>query len=242
MKRYLWFVLCCSVLLAALSAPALAAGSANPNPGVIPLNAKVGGLTYADWGDRWWQWVFSIPADDNPLLDLTGEKAAIGQSGDVFFLVGLWNPAGQATVERWVTVPRNTTLFLPTINYVWWKAEVCQCDLPREEMIAVFYSALDWAVTNTVAELRASVDGQPLQELFQYRATSPRAFVGQYPENSIISIYPEIGTDPGVLDTIVADGYWLMLAPLKKGEHVVTFGGTYAWGDSLDVTYHITVK
>jgi len=246
-KRYLWFVLCCSVLLAALSAPALAAGSANPNPGVIPLNAKVGGLTYAEWGDRWWQWVFSIPADDNPLLDLTGEKAAIGQSpGPVFFLVGLWNYEGQASVERQVTVRPDKALFFPMLNADFWIADICLDEEGKcaegwggDDLIQMFYSCLD-VVMSGAGDLHATLDGQPLQEPFKYRVNSSHPFTCQYPEYSIVSDY--VGEGDGVFPISVADGYWLMLSPLKKGEHVLTFGGTSCTGASLGVTYHITVK
>ncbi len=240
MKRYLIGVLVLVALSVPYAACALAASdAANPNPGVTPLNAKVGGLTYSEWGDRWWEWVLSIPEADSPLVDLTGEKAGIGQSGDVFFLVGLYNPAGQASVERWITVPHKTTLFFPLMNFIWWKAEMCYCDWPEQDILDMMYGDLDWLVS-CITDLHASVDGQPLQDLFSYRATSSEPFVGTYPEDSILSEY--LGPDPGILDINVADGYWLMLSPLKKGEHIVTFGGNYSWGDSLDVTYHITVR
>ena len=29
----------------------------------------------------------------------------------------------------------------------------------------------------------------------------------------------------------VSDGYWLMLAPLRKGQHTLTFGGTWVSAD-----------
>jgi hypothetical protein len=248
MKRHLMSVLVLVALSAALTACALAAGGGNPNPGVIPLNAKTGGLTYADWGDEWWSWINSIPAADNPLLDLTGEKAGVGQSGGpVFFLVGLLLGEGQpATVERWVTVGRHQALFFPLVNYDFWIADVCMDEedecaegLGGEDLVQYMSDCID-SMASAAIELHASVDGQPLQNLFQHRAKSSQPFECTYPEYSIWS--PWIGDGSGLFPINVCDGYWVMLASLKKGEHVVTFGGTTCTGDSLDMTYHVTVE
>jgi len=45
---------------------------------------------------------------------------------------------------------------------------------------------------------------------------------------------------PGDHDPAVADGYWLMLAPLSPGEHQVHFSSGRP-GFSLDVTYDLTI-
>ncbi len=228
--------------------PVAQSATANPNPGVIPLNAKVGALTYSQWGDRWWSWINSVPAADNPLLDLTGEKAGVGQSpGPVFFLAGLLLvEGGPTTVERWVTVGRDQALFFPLINYDFWIADVCldeegKCDagLGGEDLVELMRYCID-SMASTAIELHASVDGQPLQDLFQYRVKSSEPFECTYPEYSIWSYY--VGDGAGLFPINVCDGYWLMLSPLKKGEHVVTFGGTTCTEDSIHMTYHITVK
>jgi hypothetical protein len=247
MKRCLLFVMC-SALLCAVMAPAPAAGSSNPNPGVIPVNATVGGLTYAEWGDKWWSWVNSIPAADNPLLDLTGEKADVGQSpGPVFFLVGLVLGEGRpTTVERWVTVGRDQALFFPLVNYDFWIADVClddegNCPLGTggEELVRFMAGCIDSTASGAI-ELHASVDGRPLKDLFRYRAKSSQPFACSYPEDSIWSAW--VGEGSGLFPINVCDGYWVMLSALRKGEHVVTFGGTNCLGASVDATYHITVK
>jgi hypothetical protein len=45
----------------------------------------------------------------------------------------------------------------------------------------------------------------------------------------------------------VADGYWIMLAPLKVGQHTLHFTGTeefpeWDWAFTVDVTYYLTVQ
>ena len=73
------------VLLLQLT-PALAAQ--NPNPGVLPPDSHPFGKTYGEWSNAWWQWAYSIPAPNNPVLDTTGANCDVGQSGQVWFLAG----------------------------------------------------------------------------------------------------------------------------------------------------------
>jgi hypothetical protein len=56
----------------------------------------------------WWKWVSSIPKERNPLFDDgTGKNPIAAQSGNVWFLVGIWkeNPPGTITFN----VPEGTT-------------------------------------------------------------------------------------------------------------------------------------
>ena len=50
------------------------------------------------------------------------------------------------------------------------------------------------------------------------------------------------GLPAGAYAPAVADGYYLLLAPLPPGPHTITFGGTDGTGFSQDITYHITVQ
>ncbi len=49
-----------AVTLAAILAHAPAQGG-NSNPGIIPPHAKFRGLTYGEWGAKWWQAAFACP-------------------------------------------------------------------------------------------------------------------------------------------------------------------------------------
>lgn len=90
------------------------AQAGNPNPGVIPINAKPHGLSYREWSARWWDWVLSIPPSMNPNLDTTGAFCTQGQSGHVWFLAETFG--GSAT--RTCAVPAGTMLFFPILNGV----------------------------------------------------------------------------------------------------------------------------
>src|SRR5215213_9512026 len=57
-------------------------------PAVFPPDAKPYGLTYGEWTAKWWQWAYSMPEADNPMVDNTGNNCAHNQSGPVWFVAG----------------------------------------------------------------------------------------------------------------------------------------------------------
>ena len=95
----------------------LALGTVAASPRVIPPDARPHGRTYGEWAAAWWQYVLSVPAGQNPLLDETGADCAVGQSGHVFFLAGILNVSGTA-VRTECVIPTGTMLFFPIVNTV----------------------------------------------------------------------------------------------------------------------------
>lgn len=192
----------------------------NPNPGVLPVNAHAFGTSYSELALQWWQWLLDIPAEINPAVDETGEHAAEGQSGKVWFLAG--NFGGESV--RTCQVPAGKAIFFPIISYGGWSPTD---GATEEEVRASANSAMD-----LVSELECTIDGVALQDLYSYRVESP---VGSFGPNNMTDV-------PDGSDILVADGYWLLLAPLSKGDHVIHFrGGVDAWGFVVDVTYNLTV-
>src|SRR5262252_10859104 len=82
-------------LLAALAAPVLA----------FDAEASPLGVDMVHWGQRWWRWIYSQPADHNPIFDLTGADCGSGDQGAAFFLASVVDPGGAATIHRTCTVP-----------------------------------------------------------------------------------------------------------------------------------------
>ena len=197
---------------------------------VLAPTAKFRGKTYAEWSAAWFQWAINTPVAHHPALDETGADAAVGQSGNVFFLTGVFNASG--TVERSVTVAPGTALFFPLINVDCSTLEPepfhgdTEAEL-RECAAAVMDSTSGWF---------AEIDGQPVTNLDAFRVQSP-VFSFNAPAENIL------GVTGGGTGLAVSDGVYLMVAPLPKGEHTIHFGGTFDdFGFTLDITYHITVK
>ena len=93
--------------------------------------------------------------------------------------------------------------------------------------------------------LSCTIDGRLLQNVEAYRASSPLFTFGPLPENNLLGL-PESTTSPAV-----SDGYFVMLAPLSKGQHTIHFAGAFVFTQaedgfdfsfSLDITYHLTVN
>lgn len=214
----------CSI--AALFAAALVTANAQ----VVPSNSTYRGKTYAEWSAAWFQWAINTPIAHHPALDETGADAAVGQSGNVFFLTGVFNASG--TVERSITVAPGTALFFPLINV--------DCSTLEPEP---FHGDTEAELRECAAVLMdstsgwfAEIDGKSVANLDAFRVQSP-VFPFNAPTENIL------GVPGGGSGLAVSDGVYLMLAPLPKGEHTVHFGGTFDdFGFTLNITYHITVK
>jgi len=188
-------------------------GLAPPTAIVLPPNTNPYGATYSEWGERWWQWVLREPEDQNPLTDPTGASCAIGQSGPVWFLSG-----GIAT--RNCTVPEGKALFFPiaTETYVlfpWDPNDTPQLarDITKGDIDTAFDMSVD-------------VDGASVPVLESYRAQSPA--LGSLPETFTVDLPSNnlFGIAPGPYQA-VADGFYVMLAPLPVGAHAVRIRASF---------------
>ncbi|MGH7200678.1 MAG: hypothetical protein ACREJB_08750 [Planctomycetaceae bacterium] len=232
MRRFL-MVGAAALLFLAAAAPGLAKGRGNPNPGVLPPQSHAFGQSYGEWGADWWNWAFSSPIEVNPLTDTTGEFCDTNQpDGPVFFLAGFLDLTGTGgPVMRDCTVPSGKALFFPIVNSVF------AGEFPTEEETrAAANAAID-----AVIELEAGIDGEPLRDLWRYRAESPN-FVLELPEGAILDQLLGLSGDQS---PSVTDGYWLMLAPLPPGEHTIHFRGLVMNPDGsefeVEVFYFLTV-
>jgi hypothetical protein len=206
------------------------AGADSINPGVFALDSKPYGSTYGQWAANWWNWITSIPEENNPVGDETGEKCAIGQKGPVWFLPGT---AG-GKLERSCTIPAGKALFMVILD-----AECSKTEFPKLNTEEEFRKCT--RDLNEGATLSATVDGVKLKDLEKYRVESPM-FNMTFPSNNIF------GQKAG--PTIAkSDGWYVILEPLSPGTHNVSFAGSILGNPvtgtesyTTDVTYHLNVK
>jgi hypothetical protein len=169
MKSRLLFSL---ALILSLAAPQVFAGDKDDkdhgNPRIVPPHQRYEGKTYEQWSARWWQWAFSMEVYENPLFDTTGELAANGQTGDVWFLCGVF--IGNGSAERTITVPQGKALFFPIMNNegslveYWWYDTI-------EEVAADNARGAD---PKAIGSMSCTIDGKKLgtHDLLRYRVTS----------------------------------------------------------------------
>lgn len=199
--------------------------AATARPRVLPPRARPFGASYEQWAARWWQWALSIPVDQNPLLDPTGEDCAVGQSGRVWFLAGTF---GGGSATRTCTVPAGKALFFPIVNAVFVATEPGETEEIAHEVLREHIDRVD------VGTLAVELNGVPIPNLGSYRAHSP-TFSVVFPEDNLF------GAPAGFYPIAAADGYWIMLAPLPPGTHTLHFRGVLPNGTLLDVTYTLIV-
>jgi hypothetical protein len=219
----------------------------NDNPGVLPPQSHPYGLTYGEWSAKWWQFVLSIPAPNNPLL--FDDQCTSGQTGPVWFLTGklciadvpgeTCSTTGFLSATRDCTIPAGTALFFPIANA---EADNLGLDTPL-----TLPELREQAKENQdgVTSMTCEVDGVPIQGLSPartspYRVVSP-VFSYTIPDNNL---YQFLGFDFGAqtVPVAVADGVFLMLAPLSLGQHVIRFTASFDVGFGFDITYNITVS
>jgi len=207
-----------------VAAPLLPAASAAP-----AVEIQGFGASYGEWAARWWQWILSIPAAVNPNLDATGANCAQGQYDTVWFLGGAFG----GTASRTCTVPVGKPIFFPLINTVIVapKGSETLLDLRRQAK----------AFIDTVTSLTCQLDGAACApNLLDHRATSP-SFTVLAPNARDALLPPGSLQRPGNSDSLVADGYWILLPPLSPGSHTLNFGATTSSGFGVNITYHLTV-
>jgi len=211
--------------------------SSNPNPRVLLPQSKPYGMSYAQWSVRWWQWVFSLPANNSPILD-TGDCSA-GQSGPVWFLAGAFVPT---TVTRTCTIPAGKALFFPLAN-AW--ADNTGC--PYTTLTVEDLKALVVRLVDGVGPIACTIDGVPVRGVGSavespYRVGAQVFSYTLAPTDNILANYPPFGlsciADGTTVFPAAEDGVYLMLAPLSAGNHTIRF----TVKDFLDITYDLTVQ
>jgi hypothetical protein len=229
--------------LAVLAVPSVMANdSVQDGPMLLDRNSVVYGRTSAEWAAEWFQWALSIPTAIHPLFD-KGD-CRVGQSGPVWFLGGSFV---SNTAVRSCKIPAGKYLYFPILNGEDSSLEESNgdgCSNPTfggDTIVGVRKCAESYE--NGVT-LTAEIDGVPIHNIAgKYRVQSP-AYGFTLPDDNVFKattnpshVYPK-----GTYFPSVNDGYYLMLAPLGAGNHVIHFHGVGGGGSfTLDVTYNLTV-
>jgi hypothetical protein len=239
---------------AVVTALLLLANAASTSSGqALPPDSHPYGLSYPEWAAKWEQWSFSLSTNN---LELVGKPDLCrGEGTSVRFLAGVYIPGnnGQTIETREVTIDPGTPLFLTVLS-------------AQDDNTGCNGDELDFT-TNTVSELLATtagnwsyvsltsctIDGVPVAGLSDpattpYLVTTPPYSYTTAKEANVVANLYGVPCLPGdfTVYPAVAEGVYLMLAPLPPGKHVVQFVGIVGPVSSPfveeDLTYDITVK
>ena len=202
----------------------IALGSANP--GVLPPQARIKGLSLADWTVREYKAWLEIPASQHPALGYPWSSCYLDHIGNV----GLGVPYFESGSSE-CTLPAGMFLYVTVVGSECSNAEAPPFYGGNEEELR------ECALTFVPHNLQASVDGIPIKNIGDYTTLSP-LYQLNLPDDNIL------GAPAGTYNSI-AYSTGFILTPMSVGKHVVdVFGEIYLDGESIftyNWTYNITV-
>ena len=217
---------CLAALVAVLGPVAIPASTARAQVIINPGFSN----SYGDWSARWWQWLFAIPQPSNPNFAGVNADCARGQAGNVWFLGGSFGGEARRVCEA--RIPQGKALFFPLIT------AVAYGDKDLNSLRVMAGTLIDLV---DVQKLYCAIDGQKLSiDFSNFRASSPTFSVLPPIYGSIVP--PGLRRGPNPKDTLVADGYWLLVPPLSPGPHSITYGAMTTNGFVVGVSYEFTIK
>jgi hypothetical protein len=181
---------------------------------IFSLTDKPFGISYYEWTERWWQWFFSMPKLNNPILDTTGQHAGKNQPyKDVLFLAGKVADNQKTVPNRICEIPTGRAVLFPVVN-----CEANPLEYPRllhQELLE--HVRRDAESTNSK---ECYVNGQsiPVQ-----RIGSKKEFDLRIVDDNIIGV-------KGGNTSAIADGWWVFLKPLPLGNYEILFRGSCEFG------------
>ena len=189
---------------------------------------------------EWWQWAFSIPRSVNPMLVQQGDdKCMIGQRGPVWFLAGDFSGSGQA-ITRTCNVPEGVTLFFPVINFVDINTPPPPTTCGTKVQDAKDLQAETQPAINSIRSVTVTLDGRNITK--RVLRLIPQPFEVAFPRDNL---FAEFGCPEGIYSPAVDGGDYVLISPLKPGDHTIHFHGesdsTFFGHVEQDVTYNLTI-
>ena len=225
------------------------------NPDIAPPQALYRGRTYGEWSAAWFQWAYSMPSTAHPLYDTA--PCGAGQTGNVWFLDAT-HGTPFPTQGRDCTIPAGTALFLNiAASYV--DNEGCSKTGDTIQRTALAESELALTASNNLTGFLGTrgvaIDGvnvmglpvcdpsNPVSCESPYRVPSPVFNMTVPAANNLLiqddgPCYSTLAT-PYTDIGAVADGLYVMIKPLRVGQHTIRFGRV---DQGLPRLYNITVR
>jgi hypothetical protein len=188
------------------------------------------GRSYGQWTVEWWRWFLSTPKSINPVLDRSGEYAAVNQPpSDVWFLAGKLGDEDSDLPSRFCSIPKGRSILFPIIN--------CQANFLEDPELKTEQEIIDHVTAdeNTIVEKVCILDDKSIPA--QRVKSDPLLFEFTINEDNIFNVQ-------GAKSTIAhGDGYWIFLKPLSIGIHKLSFQGSCEKGRlKSGANYKLEVK
>lgn len=159
-------------------------------------------------------------------MDENGKQAHVRQENpNVFFLCQTFEKSIPPPL-RFVSIPRGMSVFIPLINWISLMPEDGQSidDLVKKAQQKM----------NVILDLRIQLDGEEIQDAFDYRVQSA-PFDLYLPKNNILNL------NEGQRSAI-SDGYWILTTPLEKPITLFTYGSCTSGLTRISASYNIGIS
>ena len=186
---------------------------------LIDVDEVVYDRSQVEWSEAYLQWIATFARGSSPVSDTTGALCAAKQQGDVWFLA---TTDGTGPVERSCSIPVGKTLFVPL-------ATTLERSGNKEPICATMARIAAGSLTH-VSQLAMTIDGVAVDNMESHRIPTGDCFAlgaRQFP--------------PSRAKTAVADGWYVMLAPLSPGPHTIVVSARYD-NTPLSTTYRLDVQ
>lgn len=203
---------------------------------ILPLSNNPYNFNYSELTTRWFDWLQSIPSDENPASDLDGRYCNLGQNhSDFFWLTGVFEGSADRTCE--ISLEEHQFAAFPH-GYECSTAEYPQLQT-YEELSKCATENLDLIVDPQ--SFIVTIDGHTFNNLSAYRFKSP-PFEVELPPNNIW------GVQEG--KTLEAADTYFVPIKLTQGNHTLevsttsspTPGTTTEPTHAFSVRYNLIVK
>jgi hypothetical protein len=173
--------------------------------------------SYGQWTVKWWQWAISIPKEKNPLVDSTGQNWITDQpKSNVWFLAGIFGGVGKEFPRRRVKMESGRSILLPVLNCAASSLEYPDLKTPEDLINHVVHDV------GTVVRKDCFINGKKINPV---RVRSdPIIFKVTIDRDNAFGVNNFGTTDAS------ADGYWVFLKPLPKGNYQIQFQGACEFG------------
>ena len=180
-------------------------------------DAKILDKSYGQWTTKWWEWALSTTRASNPVLDKTGEYYDINQpSFGVWFLAGIFGDEEKSHPTRQINLPEGLALLIPILN-----CEANSIEYPHLKTDSDLIEHVSKDIESVVKKDCFINNINIIPERVQ---SEPRIFEFTLPEENVL------GVKGGQLIRVCADGYWIFLHPLPKGNYIIDFEGSCEFG------------
>lgn len=171
------------------------------------------GKTYGEWTANWWQWALSTPKDCNGVADETGQhwKTCQPQS-DVYFLAGNIAKVVKTFPHRSIRMEYGRSILLPILN--------CQANSLEYPHLRTHDDLIKHVVhdVQTVVKKELFINGTRIDPI--HVPSEPKIFSVIISEDNAFEI-----DNTGLTDA-AADGYWVFLKPLPRGNYAIKLEGS----------------